>query len=334
MKNDLQLKAFNKKTMLSVGIGVIIAAFLPIVITGTYNLHVLCMILVWAIIGMGWNFLGGFAGQVSIGHSVFYAIGAYTVALGFQMFKISPWIGIPIGMLISIIMAALIGLPLLRLKGHYFAVASMAVAESMRVIFVNWKAIGGATGIDFLNKRVDPWVAMQFLDKQTYYYLFLVVMVVVLLLTIYIDKSKFGYYLRTIKGNEMAAESIGIDTTKYKSLAYMLSAAIVSLGGSLYAQYMLYIDPPMLMTLRTSLMICLVTVMGGVGTVAGPIVGAIIMTIISEYTRVALGGSGKGVDQILYGVLVVIIVLYLPNGVLSLLKKFRKKPSVSLPSTQ
>jgi branched-chain amino acid transport system permease protein len=159
-------------------------------------------------------------------------------------------------------------------------------------------------------------------------------------LVIYLDKSKFGYYLRTIKGNDLAAESVGINTSKYKLIAYILSASIVSIGGSLYAQYMLYIDPTMLMTLNTSLMICLVTVMGGVGKVFGPIVGSIILTLTSEYSRVFFGGSGNGMDQLLYGLMVIIVVLYIPDGILSIFSKeklnrfIEKKSKKEVPSNE
>lgn len=325
MENKLRLLGLSKNKLIAYIVGTIIAALLPLMIKGSYSQHVLCMILIWAIVGMGWNFIGGYAGQVSIGHSVFYAIGAYTVAVAFKYFRLTPWISIWIAAIISVIVAFLFGMPLLRLKGHYFAVATMAVAESMRVIFVNWQWIGGATGIDFLNKKVNPWLSIQFPEKIQYYYLFLIFAIAILVLVILLDRSRFGYYLRTIKGNEQAAESVGIDTTKYKSLAFMLSAAIVSIGGSLYAQYMLYIDPPMLMQLRISLMICLVCVMGGIGTILGPLIGAVIMTVVSEYTRVAIGGSGKGIDQILYGVIVIVIVLFLPDGILSLFRRKRAK---------
>lgn len=314
----------TKGQMIGYLAGIAVAAVLPLLLKEQFPRHVLCMIMIWSIVGMGWNFLGGYAGQVSTGHAVFYGIGAYTVALLFKYFMVSPWLGIVIGMGISVVLAILVGWPLLRLNGHYFAVASMAVCECCRIVFVNIKAFGGATGLDFLNKKVNKWAAIQ-LDKVEYYYLFLIVAVIILALTIYLDRSKFGYYLRTIKGNQSAAESVGIPTTKYKLMAYMLSAAIVSLGGSLYAQYMLYIDPSMLMTLKVSLMILLVTVMGGIGRVIGPIVGAVILTVISEYTRVLAGGTGSGIDQIIYGLLVVLVVLYLPNGILSLFDKKKKK---------
>ena len=168
--------------------------------------------------------------------------------------------------------------------------------------------------------------------------MYLIFTVAVLVLIKCLDKSKFFYYLRTIKGNEMAAESVGINAASYKIRAYMLSAAIVSIGGSLCAQFILYIDPSMLMTLNVSMMIVLTAVMGGVGTVLGPVLGAIVLTSISEYSRVYLGQYG-GLDMILYGTLVILIVLFIPGGILSILEgryerivsyfKNKKKSSVA-----
>ena len=306
------------------GTGILIAFLLPLAARSSFSQHVLVMITIWSIVGMGWNFLGGYAGQTSTGHAVFYGLGAYSVAILFKFFGITPWLGMFVGILISVVVAALIGWPLLRLKGHYFAVASMAVCECCRIIFVNLKTFGGATGVDFLNKKVNKWLALQ-LNKVECYYVFLVFAILILALTVYLDRSKFGYYLRTIREDQSAAESVGIDTSRYKLMAYMLSAAIVSLGGSLYAQYMLYIDPSMLMTLKISLMILLVTVMGGIGTTVGPIIGAVILTLISEYSRAMLGGTGSGIDQIIYGSLVIIVVLFLPNGVMSILTRRKQK---------
>ena len=306
------------------GIGILIALLLPQFAKSSFSQHVLVMITIWSIVGMGWNFLGGYAGQTSTGHAVFYGLGAYSVAILFKFFGITPWFGMFVGIVVSVVVASLIGWPLLRLKGHYFAVASMAVCECCRIIFVNLKAFGGATGVDFLNKKVNKWFALQ-LNKVECYYVFLVFAILILALTVYLDRSKFGYYLRTIREDQSAAESVGIDTSRYKLIAYMLSAAIVSLGGSLYAQYMLYIDPSMLMTLKISLMILLVTVMGGIGTTVGPIIGAVILTLISEYSRAMLGGTGSGIDQIIYGSLVIVVVLFLPDGVMSILTKIRHK---------
>ena len=143
------------------GTGILSAFLLPLAARSSFSQHVLVMITIWSIVGMGWNFLGGYAGQTSTGHAVFYGLGAYSVAILFKFFGITPWLGMFVGILISVVVAALIGWPLLRLKGHYFAVASMAVCECCRIIFVNLKTFGGATGVDFLNKKVNKWLALQ-----------------------------------------------------------------------------------------------------------------------------------------------------------------------------
>lgn len=328
----------NKRWFIGLGIGVLAAVIFPQVVRIRFVWNLLSLILVWAIVGMGWNVIGGYCGQVSNGHSLFYGIGAYTVGLAVSYFKISPWISIWIGVGISMLIAFIVGKPLLRLKGHVFAISTMALAECTRIIFINWKWCGGATGVYIYSKGVNEWAFMQFKNPLNYYYVFLIFTVAVLVLIKCLDKSKFFYYLRTIKGNEMAAESVGINAASYKIRAYMLSAAIVSIGGSLYAQFILYIDPSMLMTLNVSMMIVLTAVMGGVGTVLGSVLGAIVLTSISEYSRVYLGQYG-GLDMILYGTLVILIVLFIPGGILSILEgryerivsyfKNKKKSSVA-----
>lgn len=309
-----------KKLTIGAVIGILLI-LLPQVLTGAFSHHVMTMMCIWAILGMGWNFIGGYAGQVSNGHALYYGIGAYTCALSMQWFRLSPWISMWIGVVISALLAAVIGKPLLRFRGPIFSIATMAIAECGRIAFINIKEIGGATGVYFYNANLPAIPSMQFRNSYMYYYVYLIFALAILLLTKILDKSKFCYYLRTIRGNETAAESVGVNTSHYKMLAYMLSAAIVSLAGSLYAQFMLYIDPMQLMTLNVSMMIVLVAVMGGVGTVTGPIIGAVVLTFISESTRVYLGKYG-GLDMILYGVLVMVIVLFLPKGLISLKDKF------------
>lgn len=303
----------------------IVAALLPLLFTSTLEQHIMFLIVIWSIAGIGWNFIGGYAGQVSIGHALFFAIGIYTPAALFNLFHVVPWISLVIGVVLSVICAALIGVPLLRLRGPQFSIATMAVVECMRTILINAKVLGGSAGIDFLNKKVNPYLYMQFREKREYYWVALAFLVIALIIASKVSKSKFGYYLRSIAGNEMAAESVGINTSRYKSLAFMLSAAFVSVAGSLYAQYLLYIDPYVSSTMSVSLMIVLVVVMGGVGTVYGPIIGATVLVMISQYTRILFGGTGTGIDLILYGGLVIIVVLFLPHGVLPLLEKGVKK---------
>ncbi len=320
--------ADNKKWFMGLIVCLLIAVIFPQVVRIRFVWNLLSLILVWAIVGMGWNVIGGYCGQVSNGHSLFYGIGAYTVAITCRYWKLSPWISIWIGAAISVALAFIMGKPLLRLKGHVFAISTMALAECGRIIFINWKWVGGATGVYIYTKNVNEWLYMQFKNPLNYYYVFLVFTVAILIVIKALDKSKFFYYLRTIKGNEMAAESVGVNAAKYKNRAYMMSAAIVSIGGSLYAQFLLYIDPSTLMTLNISMMIVLTAVMGGVGTVEGPILGAIVLTTISEYTRVYFGQYG-GLDLILYGVLVILIVLFIPGGILSLFQRWNEKRAKS-----
>ena len=314
----------NKKWFLGLIACLIVAILFPQIVRVRFVWNLLSLIMVWAVVGMGWNVIGGYCGQVSNGHSLFYGIGAYTVAITCQYWKISPWISIWLGAVISMVVAFVFGKPLLRLKGHVFAISTMALAECARIIFVNWKWVGGATGVYIYTKGVNEYLYMQFKNPLNYYYVFLIFVVAILVMIKILEKSKFFYYLRTIKGNEMAAESVGIDVAKYKNRAYIMSAAIVSIGGSLYAQFLLYIDPATIMTLNISMMIVLTAVMGGVGTVEGPILGAIVLTTISEYSRVYLGQYG-GLDLILYGVLVILIVLFIPGGILSIFNKWFEK---------
>ncbi len=299
-----------------------VAVVLPFLNSSLFFRNLLILITIWSVLGMGWNVIGGYTGQVSNGHSLFYGFGAYAVGLTLQYFSWSPWISIPLGMLMAAGFAWVIGKPVLRLRGHAFAICTMALAECARYICVNVGFTNGAKGVSMFKKGLNPWLYLQFKDARIYYYLFLTVAVAVFFLISHLSKTRFFYYLKTINGNEEAAASVGIDVAKYKVRAFMLSAAIVSLGGSMYAQYMLYFDPASMMTLNISMMIVLVTVMGGIGTTIGPVIGAVVIQILSEYTRAFLGAFG-GLDMVLYGALVIIIVLFLPEGLVSLPRKIK-----------
>ena len=308
--------------MAGMAVFLIIGMILPHLIHSTFAKNTLILSLIWSIMGIGWNYIGGYAGQVSNGHALYFAIGAYAVAICSSKFGMSPWISMWIGIAISAGLAWLLGKPLLRLNGAYFLIATMAVAESARIILLNTKSVGGATGIMFLDNKHSSWYSLQFKEKEPFYYLLLAIVVLLLILSKYLDKSRFGYYLRAIKINEVSSQSAGINTPKYKVMAYMLSAVIVSLAGSLYAPFVQYIDPYVVLPLDKSTMICLVVVMGGVGTIGGPVLGAFVMTFFSEYLRSIFAGK-TGVNMLVYGVIVVFIVLFLPNGLVSLWPKLK-----------
>lgn len=316
-------KVSTKKLVLCAGLAALLIV-LPLVLNTAFSHHVMTMMCIWALLGMGWNIIGGYAGQISNGHAIYYAFGAYANAMLLQWFNIPPWIAIWIGCLFSASIAFLIGKGLLRFHGHVFAIATMAVAECARLVFINTKAIGGATGVYIFNSKLNSTLYMQFSSTRTYVYLYIVIVFLVLMFVRWLDKTKFCYYLRAINGNETAAESAGIDAARYKLLAYMLSAVIVSFAGGLYMQFMLYTDPSMILTSNISMMIVLVTVMGGVGTVYGPIIGAIVLTFISEYTRVYLSRFG-GLDMVIYGLLVILIVLFIPDGLISIPRRIKAR---------
>lgn len=298
----------------------VILILAPVFFNKEFTVATLCLSVIWSIMGLGWNVLGGYAGQVSNGHAMFFAIGAYVGALSLKWYHISPWISMWIGVAICMLLAFLIGYPLLRLRGHYFAISTMAIVECVRIIFTNWNFIGGATGVSFYDKTSPSIYTLQFQNRIPFYYICLAFMLVFIILSRVIERSKFGYYCRAIKANQDSAESAGVNSTFYKRWAYMISAGIVAIGGALYAQYIQYIDPVSLLPLSNSMLIVLVVVMGGIGTIWGPVLGAFIMTFINQYAR-ALFNQLSGLNLFIYGLLVILIVLFLPNGIMSLFSK-------------
>lgn len=316
----MRIKTFiqsNKKFIMTFIIVMAALIIIPLFVHREFALNVLTLCGIWSIMGLGWNIIGGYAGQVSNGHALFYAIGAYTGALSLKWYGISPWISMWFGVAISVVLAFLIGLPLLRLRGHYFAIATMAIVECGRIIFTNWEFVGGATGVSFNNSELPSWYTMQFPGKHPIYYISLFFVALVIILSRVLEGSKFGYYCRAIKANQESAQSSGVNAARYKRMAYMLSAAVVSIGGSLYAQYIQYIDPVTLLPLSNSMLIVLVCVMGGIGTIWGQVIGAFVMIFINEYSR-SLFARFSGLNMVIYGILVVFIVLFLPKGVISI----------------
>jgi len=290
----------------------------------TQNLHfhhVLIMFMIFATLSQAWNIIGGMAGQVSFGHATFFGIGAYAALVFLKKFGLTPWVGMLIGGGAAVIVAVLIGYPVFRLKGHYFAISTFAVAEIFERLFNNWDFVDGAIG---LPAPVLPETFLNFMWYKTkipYFYIAFAFFIVVLLLAYKIDRSRLGFYLRAIKQSHEAAEGLGIDTTRYKMAAMMISAFLTALCGAFYAQYILFIDPPSVLSLDISIKIVLVTVLGGAGTVIGPILGSAILIPLSEYSRILLGGTGKGMDLIVFGALILFISVYQPQGLVGFLRK-------------
>ena len=297
----------------------VLAFLLPLVITSPSHQNLMILILMAAQLGVAWNIIGGYAGQVSLGHAAFYGIGAYTSSMLFALFGINPWFGILAGGLLAAAISQIIGWSCFRLKGHYFAMATIAVAEIIQVFYTNWDTAGGAVGIT-IPMQQEGWGVLVFAAKEPYYYLALGLLILTLLANFAIEKSFLGYYFRAIKDEPDAARSLGVSLSRYKQIAFAVSSFFTAIGGSLYAQKELYIDPGSVLGTGLSIKMALVTILGGIGTLFGPLVGAGVLTAIEEGTRIAFGGSGRGTDLIIYAAIIIVIAVYYPNGILGFVK--------------
>jgi branched-chain amino acid transport system permease protein len=300
--------------------GAILAAsiFVPIFLDSYYR-HILIVILFWAYLGACWNILGGYAGQFSFGHAAFFGIGAYTSSILFVSFGISPWIGMLLGGIVSTIFGLVVGYLVFRygLKGPYFALAMLAVAGMLQVICVNWTAVKGALGV-LIPLGNSFWI-FTFENRLPYYYIILFMLVGILAFTKWFQESRMGNYLVAIREDEDAAEALGVNVQKYKILAMAVSSFTTALGGTFYAQYYNYIDPHLCFGTHVSVDILLRPIVGGPGTVLGPLVGSLLLSPLSELTR-NLFRQYSGVHIMIFGALLVSVIIFLPRGVIGLLK--------------
>ncbi|HYF90763.1 MAG TPA: branched-chain amino acid ABC transporter permease [Symbiobacteriaceae bacterium] len=303
------------------GFGAVAAlAAVPLFLTQPYYLHTVIMILFYAFLASSWNIVGGFAGQLSLGHSAYAAIGGYTSTLLFIHTGLTPWVGMLVGGLIAAIIAVLVGMPTFRLRGAYYALATVAFAEGFRVILESTKHVGkwdtgGAEGLMVPLKGNMPSL-MQFMGKAPYYYVILGMLVLVVLVSWYIDRSKLGYYLTALREDEEAAQALGSNTAIAKLQAAAISAFFTALGGTFYAQLVRFLEPPAIAGADLSSQMVLLAIVGGRGTVLGPVLGGVLLTTLGELTRAKLGGSLLGIHLILYGIGVMVAILYKPQGLI------------------
>ena len=303
--------------------GLIVLLFtLPHFGLNSFYLHLMIMIFMHAVMAQSWNVIAGFSGQISLGHGAFFGIGAYATSFLYVQYGISPWISIFVGMILSGFAAVLIGIPMLRLSGHYFAIATLLIGISFQIIFQRWEWVGAASGVWVPITAGDSWFSLQFhSSKMPYYYIFLVFFIITFFLVWLLSRSKLGYRLRAVRDDPQAALSLCINVSNYKIIAYVISAMIMAPMGSLFAQYILIIDPDRVFNIEISIIVLLITVLGGIGNVWGPIVGASILIPISEYSRIYLGGTGGAVDLILYGLILMLICIFRPDGLISFFPK-------------
>jgi len=303
----------------------VVAALVPLFVKDVYVQNIMVLTLMYAALSQSWNILSGYCGQISLGHALYFGIGAYTTALLFTKFGVLPWFGMLGGGLISAAIAMALGYPCFRLRGHYFVIATIVIAEIALLLFQNWNWAGAALGID-IPVRHDSWLTFQFTrSKLPYFYFALVLAAIAWLVTWWLEDSKWGYWWRAVKDNPDAAESLGVVVFNSKMGAAAVSAFLTAVGGSFYAQFVSYIDPESVMGFQFSLLMALPAVLGGIGTLWGPVLGAVILIPLTELTRSFIGGSGRGVDLIVYGTLIVLISLARPEGLVGLFSRRRKE---------
>lgn len=325
-------------------------ALAPLVLTLPFPRHVVIMSLLFAALGTAWNILGGYAGQVSFGHGVYFGIGAYVAAYFYRSHGWSALTTWPLALALSALAAVLIGLPTFRLRGHYFVLASVFIMEAIYTVVANWDAVGGAIGIEYPVHRatsaLDALWHLQFHgSKVPYHAAALLLLVAVLAAAWGIQRSRLGLFLLALREEQDAAQSVGVDVTRYKLTALLISALFTTVAGILYAQYVLYVEPVSTISLIVSLEIAFVAILGGIGTLWGPTIGAFIVVPLTELLRAhlsgrlaldvsALAGGGLGarlqyylaggggnVDILVYGLLIMVIARFQPQGVLGFFRR-------------
>jgi len=316
------LSYYPSIVVITLGLGLLFGV--PLFITSDFILDVFLMSFLFAYLSSAWNIIGGFTGQISVGHTFFYGIGAYTTMLTNLRIGLSPWFGLLIGGLLSAFLALTLGYPLFRLRGRYYVLATWAVAEISRLIFLAAKEqTGGAMGL-WPPVYPDSWWHFQFHASRVPYYNIMLILLLACLVTSWkIRYSRLGRNMLAVREDEDAAESLGINTFRYKQIAIAISAFLTAIGGGFYAQYSLFIDPDTVMSTQISVDILFPAVLGGIGTVYGPIVGALLLVPAYWFLRVTLGYSNLHV--IIRGVLLMLIVLLMPFGIVgSILDRFSK----------
>jgi branched-chain amino acid transport system permease protein len=301
----------------------IAAAFVlfPLVVRSDYYQHLVILALMWVVIGGSWNLLAGYTGQVSFGHAVFFGTGAYTAGILASKLGISAWWGMACGGLVAAAVGLLIGWICFRLRGPYFALATIAAGEIFRLIATNWEGLTeGMVGIMILQT---------FRSKLPYYYLALALAAASLFVFHRVVKSKWGFYFISIREDQDAAESIGIHTALYKNASLCLSSFFTGTAGAFYMNYMAFIDPQVVFSLHyISIMAILVGIIGGVATIWGPAVGAFVMIGVQETFRSAVFGlAPRWVSQahvLVFGLLVIFVILFMANGVVGDWPKIRR----------
>jgi branched-chain amino acid transport system permease protein len=276
------------------------------------------LLYLYAYLTTSWNLVGGFAGVLPLGHATFVGIGAYTSTILWLQYGVSPWLGMIAGGLLAVVMGVLIGLPTFKMRGAYFALATIAFAEGIRVMVENIDYLGplqinGPRGIQIPPLQTG-FASFMFAGKEPYYYIILIMLIGVLAFTLFISRSKLGYYLNAGGEEPEAAMALGVNVARCKLIAMAMSSFLTALAGTFWAQLTLFIHPKSVMSLDLSFEIAFIALIGGRGSIAGPVLGALLLRPVSDFSRIYFGAKLPGLHLVIFGVVLILVMLYQPRG--------------------
>jgi len=337
-ENIKAVRGYRRNLAIALGLILMVFILIPVVVKSPYILNVFVIVFYMSTLSMAWNLLGGMTGQNSLGHAAYMGLGAYASCLLITKAGMNPWLSAILGMVIVGLVAGVIFYPCFILRGPYFTLVSIAFGEALRQFIINSSFFGRASGVGLPFGR-DSWLNFRFMSKIPYYYVGLTMMLGIYILMKVIERSRMGYALKTIREDEDTAAAIGINPTKYKIMAVVVSAMVAALVGFFYASYIRYIDPE-LMVMAKSTESVLPAVVGGAAFVEGPLVGGLIMIPLSEFLRANYSAILPGINMLMYAVVLLLVIRFRPTGILgwymhSKLKTFvdtkiLKKPPVEV----
>jgi len=313
------------RNWLWVGLLAAIVLMLPLVVTSRFAIDIFIRIALFAFIGVAWNLMGGYAKQLSLGHAAYFGLGAYTSTILEIRYGISPWLGMIAGGVVAMLASLPIGALCFRLRGPYFAIATIATAQVLMLLFLKFRDFAwGAEGTTIPNFGDAP-LMMQFDEKSSYYYLALGLLALGIAITYRIEHSWMGYYLVAIGEDEDAAQAIGVNAPRVKRDIYMISAFLTALAGTFYVQYIYFIDPATAFSFNISVEAALVSIVGGIGTLWGPVVGTVLLETASALLQSWLGSSAGGVQLTIYSLILIAVILWRPSGLLGLFEDIYRR---------
>lgn len=314
MDSKKAVHTYHRNLALLLGLLGLLFVLIPMFVKSPYILNIFVLVFYMSTLSMAWNLLGGMTGQNSLGHAAYMGLGAYACCLLVVKTGANPWLAAIFGMVVVGLVAGIVFYPCFILRGPYFTLVSIAFGESIRQIIINSEFFGRASGVG-LPFGSDSWLELRFASKVPYYYVGLLMMVGVYLVMKKIDRSKMGFALKTIREDEDAAAAIGINPTKYKIMAVVISAMVAGLVGFFYASYIRYIDPELMIQAKSTESV-LPAVVGGAAFVEGPIVGGLIMIPLSEYLRANFSSILPGINMLMYAVVLLAVIRFRPTGIL------------------